>query len=646
MPVKRRQAGGLHRVLGTAALFSTAYGNVGSSIYYALGLVTVYALGLTPVAFVISGIIFFFTAVTYAEATARFPEAGGSSSFTRHAFNEGVSFFAGWAQMLNYTVTIAISAIFVPHYLGKFWPGGHLETHPNDIYGGAVVVLLLVGLNIVGVKEAAGLNIFLALADLGTQALLVAIGLFTVLSPHVLQANVHLGVTPSWHDFIISIPVAMVAYTGIETISNMAEEAIDPPRHVPRSIMYVVLAVFAIYAFLPSVAISALPVHPATRADVADVAKFSCPKAVQIGDPTTALACRNAGDPVAGVVEHIGLPKTITNGLGFYVAILAATILIIATNAGIIGVSRLTYSMGQHRQLPEAIRRVHPTYNTPYVAIIVYSLIAIVLMIPNGAINFLGNLYAFGAMLSFTLAHASVIWMRRTMASADMPWRGPTSFRLRGYDVPTFAIVGGLGTLISWLVTVFLHFTDYVAPVGLVWLVIGMVVYYTYRRTQGLPLTVTVVAPHALHGPALEVEYRSILMPIGRDRVDDVMTATALRLASESDTTLVLLYPIEVPLHVSMSAPLEQENEEAERQLREAAALARDYGVPVITRIVRTRNIGQAIVEEAERRRSEIIVLGARDRTKPGQRVFGPRVDYVLRNAHCRVMVGAEPAHA
>ena len=117
MPVKRRHAGGLHRVLGTAALFSTAYGNVGSSIYYALGLVTVYALGLTPVAFFISGAIFFFTAVTYAEATARFPEAGGSSSFTRHAFNEAVSFFAGWAQMLNYTVTIAISALFVPHYL-------------------------------------------------------------------------------------------------------------------------------------------------------------------------------------------------------------------------------------------------------------------------------------------------------------------------------------------------------------------------------------------------------------------------------------------------------------------------------------------------------------------------------------------------
>jgi nucleotide-binding universal stress UspA family protein len=133
-------------------------------------------------------------------------------------------------------------------------------------------------------------------------------------------------------------------------------------------------------------------------------------------------------------------------------------------------------------------------------------------------------------------------------------------------------------------------------------------------------------------------------MPIGKDRVDDVMTATAVRLAAEADTTLVLLYPIEVPLNVSMAAPLVEETAEGERQLREAAAIARAYGVPVVTRIVRTRNIGHAIVEEAERRRSEIIVLGARDRTKPGQQVFGPRVDYVLRNAHCRVMVGAEPA--
>jgi len=120
--------------------------------------------------------------------------------------------------------------------------------------------------------------------------------------------------------------------------------------------------------------------------------------------------------------------------------------------------------------------------------------------------------------------------------------------------------------------------------------------------------------------------------------------ATALKLAAESGTSLVVMYPIEVPLAKPLSAPMEVQTAEAEVQLREAAALGRQYGVDVITRIVRTRSIGQAIVDEAERRRSEIIVLGARNRAKPGQRLLGPTVDYVLRNATCRVMVGALPA--
>ncbi len=642
MPVKRRQAGGLHRVLGTAALFSTAYGNVGSSIYYALGLVTVYALGLTPIAFFISGIIFFFTAVTYAEATARFPEAGGSASFTRHAFNELVSFFAGWAQMLNYTVTIAISAIFVPHYLAKFWPGGNLLGHPNDIYAGAIVVLLLVLLNIVGVQEAAGLNIFLALADLCTQAVLVVIGLATVFSPHTLVTQVDLGAVPTWSNFIVAIPVAMVAYTGIETVSNMSEEAIDPARHVPKAIMYVVIAVFAIYAFLPSVALSAMPVTPATPQMVADShnAQLACAKTVKLGQETTDLACRYAGDPVAGLVEHLGLPDIVTSGLGYFVGLLAATILIIATNAGIIGVSRLTYSMGQHRQLPPIISKVHPKFQTPYVAIIFFSVIAVFLMIPHGSTQFLGNLYAFGAMLSFTLAHAAVIQMRRKMPESDMPWRGPLSYHVGGYDLPLFAVLGLIGTLASWLVTIVLHFVDGVAPVGGIWLVVGLVVYTLYRKSQHLPLTETVMMPQSSLGPALEVEYRSILMPLSRHRVSDEMTATALRLAAESGAHLVALYPIEVPLDRSISDAMSDQVEEAERELRETAALGDEYGVTVITRIVRTRNAGQAIVDEAERRRSEIIVMGASDRKRGGERMFGRVIDYVLRNAHCRVMVG------
>src|SRR5712671_1248918 len=251
---------GLRRVLGTSALFSTAYGNVGSSIYYALGLVASYALGLTPIVFLITGVIFYLTAATYAEATAMFPEAGGSSSFARHAFNELWSFFAAWAQMLNYTITIAISAFFVPHYLGGlFWPA--LQHGPGDVLFGIGVVMSLSLINVVGVKEAAGLNIVLAITDLATQLLLVIVGVLLVFSPHVLIHNIHLGVAPTWKNFLVAIPIGMIAYTGIETISNMAEEARDETRTIPRAIRAVVVAVFAIYAALPLVALSALPVH-------------------------------------------------------------------------------------------------------------------------------------------------------------------------------------------------------------------------------------------------------------------------------------------------------------------------------------------------------------------------------------------------
>src|SRR3712207_3977407 len=208
----RRRLEGLERVLGVNALFSTAYGNVGSSIYYALGLVASYALGLTPLVFIITGFFFFCTAASYAEATAMFPEAGGSSSFARRAFNEFVSFFAAWAQMLNYTVTIAISAYFVPHYVGGlFWEP--LRSAPGDIIAGAVVIAVLAAVNVVGAKESAGLNIALAVVDFLTQVLLVAVGVFLVLSPSTLAENVDFGVAPTWTEFLLAIPVGMIAYT-------------------------------------------------------------------------------------------------------------------------------------------------------------------------------------------------------------------------------------------------------------------------------------------------------------------------------------------------------------------------------------------------------------------------------------------------
>src|SRR5919198_1699157 len=278
----------LRRVHGTGALFAAAYGNVGSSIYYALGVVASFALGLTPVTFMIAGLIFAFTAATYIEGTVMYPEAGGSASFARHAFNELVSFVAGWGQMLNYIITVAISAFFVPHYLAVFW--SPLGDGPGDIIGGIVLIALLAALNIKGTKESARFNLILAVADLATQVVLVGIGIALVLSPETLVNNIHLGTAPTWGNFALGIAVGMIAYTGIETISNMAEEARDAERTVPNGTGLTVLAVLGLYALLPIVALSAMPVTQ-------DAA----------GHYTTTLGTTFADDPVLGIVENLGL---------------------------------------------------------------------------------------------------------------------------------------------------------------------------------------------------------------------------------------------------------------------------------------------------------------------------------------------------
>src|SRR3954451_25173584 len=369
----RRRLEGLERVLGVNALFSTAYGNVGSSIYYALGLVASLALGLTPIVFLITGIFFLCTAATYAEATAMYPEAGGSSSFARRAFNEFWSFFAAWGQMLNYVVTVAISAFFVPHYLGGvFWSA--LRHSPDDIVAGAVIIAILAAINVFGAKESAGLNIGLAVVDFMTQVLLVVVGGVLVFGadPGQLVDNVHLGVAPTWKDFVLAIPIGMIAYTGIETISNMAEEAKDEVKTIPAAINRVQIAVFAIYFTLPAVALVALPVMQAP-----DGTWFT-----KLGLPEDQGGF--AGDPIAGLVRALDL-GVFQRAAEIYVGILAATILFLATNAGLIGVSRLVYSMGIHRQMPDQLRRLHPKYRTPCIGIIVFGVIAILITLPGQA---------------------------------------------------------------------------------------------------------------------------------------------------------------------------------------------------------------------------------------------------------------------
>lgn len=622
----RIETHGLRRTVGLGGLFATAYGNVGSSIYYALGLVALYALGLTPVIFMLAGGLFALTAKTYAEGASMFPEAGGSSSFARHAFNELVSFFAGWALSLDYILTIAISAFFVPHYLGAFWPS--LTHPPGDVIGGLIVIALLAALNVRGIGDSAKLNFFLAVADLCTQGVIIVVGAFLVLNPSRLVQQVHLGSTPTWSNTIFALSLAMLAYTGIETVSNMAEEAREPDRDVPRAVNLILIAVLGVYAGMTVVALSALPVH-GTGAHAYTL----------LGLTPGQHGFQN--DPVLGIIENLGLPATITHILRYYVGILAATILFIATNAGLIGISRLSWSLAEHRQLPGIFARLHPRYRTPWFTIVFFSVFAGILLIP-GQTEFLGNLYSYGAMLSFTTAHAAVIALRVKDPDRERPYSAPWNVRIRGARIPLTAVVGGIGTFAAWVSVLALHVDA--RYVGSGWMVVGLIGYAVYRRREGMDLTSHHKIEHR-ERPAffVELDYRSAIVPIFGTDVNALALRTAAKLVGE-DAMVEAVYVLQVPSQLSLDAGLEEEEQLGLSVLESAKIAGRKAGVKVQTRMIRTRSPGAALVEEAERREAEIIYL-ATDHAPPSERALGPTAAYLLSHRPCRVVIETAPAN-
>jgi len=686
---KHREGQSLHKVLGVPALFSTAYGNVGSSIYYALGVVAAWAMGLTPVVFTLTGLLFVTTAWSYAEATAMMPEAGGSSSFTRRAFNEFVSFGAGWALMLDYIVTIAISAFFVPNYLAVFWPV--LKTWPYNTIGGVVVIVALVVINVIGIKEAARLNIILAVADLGTQVLIMIVGVILLLAPRLLIDQVDLWTSPTLRQFIYAISIGTIAYTGIETISNMSEEAENPDRDVPRAINMVLVTVIVVYIGMSLVALSAMPVgsnelRVDSRTGYVEQVEVQPGKIegtyVLASDPSvtaylpvetvggrtlmpgtaetkpsgevyardgvqytrlygTQLGSNFIEDPVQGVVRFIPDNLAWLRGiLGVWVGVLAATILVIATNAGLIGVSRLAYSLGQHRQVPPILGRVHPKRLTPYVAIIVFGVVACLIILP-GSTFFLADLYAFGAMISFTAAHVSVVVLRIKEPDLRRPFRSPLSIPFRGSSLPLLSIIGGIGTFTVWCVVVATHAEGRL--IGFIWMIAGFAVYIGYRKAKGYSLTRTVekvVVPISMQ---TDIDYDQILVPITGTRISDEMMVLACQLATEKKSAIDGLYVIEVPLNLPLDASLVNERAKADKVMKAASTIASQFKVKFTPHVVTARQAGRAIVEEAAMRRSEVIMLGASRKRRIGNLIFGRTADFVLDHAPCEVLLNLVP---
>ncbi len=609
---------------GTPALFATAYGNVGSSIYYALGVTAAISLGLTPLVFVVSGLIFACTAATYAEGTVLFPEAGGSSSFARHAFNELVSFGAAWAQMLNYVITVAISAFFVPHYLSIFW--APLKTNPWDVIGGIVVVIVLVGINIVGVKEAAALNVVLAVVDFATQLLLVVLGFVLIFSPHVLKANIHFGTAPTWSNFALAIPVAMIAYTGIETVSNLAEEARDPRRTIPASIRLVAIAVFAIYFTLPLVALSALPVHQ-------DAAGQYVTRLGQ--DPPHGFK----NDPVLGLVENLHLHGFVLSAAKIYVGVLAATILFIATNAGVIGASRITYSMSTHRQLPEVFRRLHPKFKTPWLSLLVFAgVFSILFMLPGQRRLHRPDVRVRGDALVHDRPRRRDPAAPQAAAGRDALPRQAEPQDARSQLAALRGASAGSAPGLAWLVVVVQDAPTRYA--GLAWLAAGFVFYFVYRRRLGMPLRARRCSPRCSSGPRSRSS-------TGRSSCRSCPAANrtspidlAARLAAERGATIVALRVIVVPLDVPARRRPRGRGSEGRRAPRRGARRGRHL-----------RACGRSTASAApatpagrsSRRRPAASQRSSSSARREGATatLFGKTVDYVLKNAPCRVMVAA-----
>ncbi len=625
----------LKRQLGVAALFATGYGNVGSSIYYGIGATAVFALGATPLALLIAGIFFVLTVLTFSEAATMMPYAGGTAYFTRKAFNESTSFVTGWIDLLAYVATIALSSITAVYYLGHFFPflvkpvavaiGSHsFMTNPQffTVMTAVIFVLVLMVINIIGVKEAAFFNAFFAVIDIMTQGLIMVIGALAALNIDKIAAYVSMGPEywPTFRQFAYGVAIAMVSYTGIETIAQMAEEADDYKRKIPRSYLLMTVVVIVMSIGLPSIALSLM-------------------------EPPV-LAGKWHTDAMAGIAFYMpdlnlfGHVIPLKKVLGAWISFLAVTILLIATNAGIMGASRLSYSMGQFRQIPDFIFKLHRKYNTPYVAIILFSAAAIVLMLSGIFIKDifikLASLYSLSSVLIFALAHLSVIALRIKAPDMERPFKIGMNVKIAGREIPMTAVLGFAVNAVVWLVLLFGD--NWTRVIALIWVALGSVFYVLYRKKHNLPVHEEVTIERVVEAAYIPVDYYDIIVPTVGD-LDASMMQMACKIALRDKSNIMALYVIEVPMTLPIDAKMTAEKEKGEKALDQAEMIGKEYGVQVMTKLVQARSAGKAIVDEALKRKSDLILLGQPDKHEVNAIISGKTINYVAQNAPCRVLV-------
>jgi basic amino acid/polyamine antiporter, APA family len=617
-----RKLPGLRRELDARALFSVAYGEVASSIYFALGVLAAHALGFTPIVLLGVGLLFLIVSFSYAEGTAALPETGGAATFVRRALNDVAGFMTGWALFLDYLIVIALAALFLPHYLAGALQVQALNHNPWDVVVGVSVIALVAAVRLIRRPSLYGFGIIVPALDLLTQLLLVVLGFALVFSPHALTRGMSLGTHPSWHAIAFSLPLAMLAFTGLETVANLAEEARRPGVDLPRSLFGGIATVVTLYVAIAVVAVSAFP------------------------GAKTELGTRWVRSPLLGVAQRIGseLPYGLGGALRFYVGATGALILFAAVTTSISGFSRLAYSLGEHGQLPRSFgrlsRRAHVSPQAIISAALVSSAIVIATSFIKHDVTFLASLFSFGVLLAFTAAQLAVIKLRIDEPDLARPYRAPFNVRIGRADIPLPAIVGSISTFAIWIVALATHpAARYAGPA---WLAVGLVVFVAVRVSHGEGLMEHVTAPDE-RPVEPSVDFHRILVPMKIGIIGEEMLATAVKLASDHGSEVLAMHVIRVPLEQPLDAPMFDEDERAEASLAEARLLGADHGVDVQGTTVRARAIGTAIVERAIEVDADLIVLGSAPRWRRQSRFFSPTVDYVLRRAPCEVLIVAFP---
>ena len=627
------------RPLSYRALFAVVYTTSVSSVYFALGVVARRAGGLTPAVFLVAGIFFQLTAMTFSEGASLHQERGGSAVFARYAFNELVSFVAGWAIVLDYTILIAVTALTVPAYLAAFW--APIGRGGLQIVVAIGVILFVLADNVTGVSSRRlRRRILITAADVGLQAIVIVLGLALAFHPDRLTQSIHLGTAPSASSLAFALPIAVIAFTGLEAAASLAGEVSASNHALKRLVLSGSSIIVLIYVGISLVGVAALPVHHGL----------------------TELGQQHIKAPVLGVVEAFK-PHWVANVLKYAVAIGGALGLAAAAGSAMLGVSRVGYSLATNRQIPSAVGRLHSRWSTPYVIMSIAALAAVALVIPTD-LELLVGIFAFGALLSFTIAHLSVIALRFREPDRKRPYRVPFSIAFRGGSIPIPAVLGAVFSFAGWISVLAFHAGARYVGVG--WLAAGLTLYVTYRKTESKPLLRRVTIPErALRHEALEPEFGSILVPVFGNRLDDDIVQTAGRLAAETredagsgGSVIEAVWVVEVPLALPLNAPLpDAQVQRGRAALARAKAVGEEYeGVTVVTTVVRARGIGPAIVSEARDRGVEAIVLAAEEPSRirggalfggsggPLDNYVGEITKYVIRKAPCRVILTAPPA--